>query len=237
MCLDGERCPDGVGEVPRSTPTPASTTLGPGDGRRFLDEARAALAVLGSRTGFLDGSVGRAVDEAELWTVVTRWRDVGSYRRALRGAEAKTVVVPLLSTALDEPSVFEVLHAVAAPSPDGSGAVVTDSPSDLAADAGLTRLGAGGRPRGGDRPRRLTPGTGSGRWTRRARRRHGREAAPGAPGLGGATGPASGPRLGRVWADISEPSRRSVRLFLRRAPDAYLARHLQRKGLAWPQHR
>lgn len=177
--------------------------------------------MLGSRTGLLDGSVGRAVDEAELWTVVTRWRDVGSYRRALRGAEAKTVVVPLLSTALDEPSVFEVLHAVAAPSPDGSGAVVTDSPSD--------------------RPRRLTPGTGSGRWTRRARRRHGREAAPGAPGSGGATGPAAGPRPGRVradiWADISEPSRRSVRLFLRRAPDAYLARHLQRKGLAWPQHR
>lgn len=146
VCLDGERCPDGVGEVPRSTPTPASTTLGPGDGRRFLDEARTALAVLGSRTGFLDGSVGRAVDEAELWTVVTRWRDVGSYRRALRGAEAKTVVVPLLSTALDEPSVFEVLHAVAAPSPDGSGAVVTDSPSDLAADAGLTRLGEAAGP-------------------------------------------------------------------------------------------
>ncbi len=102
--------------------------------------------MLGSRTGFLDGSVGRAVDEAELWTVVTRWRDVGSYRRALRGAEAKTVVVPLLSTALDEPSVFEVLHAVAAPSPDGSGAVVTDSPSDLAADAGRTRLGEAAAP-------------------------------------------------------------------------------------------
>ncbi len=118
----------------------------PGDGRRFLDDARAALAVLAARPGFLDGSVGRAVDEAELWTVVTRWRDVGSYRRALRGAEAKTVVVPLLSTALDEPSAFEVLHAVGAAAPDGGRPVTTDSPSDLAADAGRTRLGEAAGP-------------------------------------------------------------------------------------------
>jgi len=102
--------------------------------------------VLASRTGFPDGRVGRAVDEAELWTVVTRWRDVGSYRRALRGAKAKTVAVPLLSTGLDEPSAFEVLHAVAVPSPDESGAVATDSPSDLAADAGLIRLGEAAGP-------------------------------------------------------------------------------------------
>ena len=39
--------------------------------------------------------------------LVTRWANVGSYRRALQGYEAKVVVVPLLSEALDEPSAYE----------------------------------------------------------------------------------------------------------------------------------
>lgn len=125
----------------------------PADARAFLDAAGAALAALAARKGFLDGNVGRALDDAGLWTVVTRWKDVGSYRRALGSIEVKTVAVPLLSTALDEPSAFEVLHAVA-PGPAGpggpgggpGGAVTTDAPSALAADAGSTRLGEAAAP-------------------------------------------------------------------------------------------
>lgn len=123
----------------------------PADARAFLDAAAAALAALAARKGFLDGSVGRALDDAGLWTVVTRWQDVGSYRRALGSIEVKTVAVPLLSTALDEPSAFEVLHAVGpGPGPGVAGgpggAVTTDAPSALAADAGSTRLGEAAAP-------------------------------------------------------------------------------------------
>lgn len=107
-----------------------------GDGPAFRDSAVDALAVLAGRAGFLDGSVGRAVDDAALWTVVTTWRDVGSYRRALSGYEAKMRVVPLLSTALDEPSAFEVLATA-----DGARGT-----SALAADAGSTRLGEAAAP-------------------------------------------------------------------------------------------
>lgn len=107
-----------------------------GAGQEFLAAAQAALDVLAGRPGFLDGHVGRAVDEADLWLVVSRWRDVGSYRRALTGVEAKTLVVPLLSTALDEPSAFEVLA--------GSGTAVARSA--LAADAATTRLGTAASP-------------------------------------------------------------------------------------------
>jgi hypothetical protein len=39
--------------------------------------------------------------------LVTRWRDVGSYRRALQGDESKMTLVPLLSEALDEPSAYQ----------------------------------------------------------------------------------------------------------------------------------
>lgn len=73
----------------------------------FADQARAAIAVLDQRPGFLSADLGQNVDAPELFTVTTRWRDVGSYRRALQGFEAKTVVVPLLSLAIDEPSAYE----------------------------------------------------------------------------------------------------------------------------------
>ena len=69
----------------------------------------AALAVLGARPGFLAADLERNLDDPDLWALVTRWQNVGSYRRALQGYEAKVVVVPLLSEALDEPSAYEEL--------------------------------------------------------------------------------------------------------------------------------
>jgi len=76
----------------------------------FGREAAAALAALASRPGYVDGVIGRNVDEPDLWTLTTRWRDVGSYRRALSGYDVKVTAVPLLSRALDEPSAYEVLE-------------------------------------------------------------------------------------------------------------------------------
>ncbi|MCW2867614.1 MAG: hypothetical protein JWR20_1802, partial [Marmoricola sp.] len=68
-----------------------------------------ALEVLAERAGFEDGRLGRNVDDPGLWTMVTRWRDVGSYRRALSAYDVKVHAVPLLSRALDEPSAYEEL--------------------------------------------------------------------------------------------------------------------------------
>ena len=73
----------------------------------FAEQARTAIAVLAERVGFVSADLGRNIDEPELWTVTTRWQNVGSYRRALQGYEAKVVVVPLLSEAVDEPSAYE----------------------------------------------------------------------------------------------------------------------------------
>ena len=73
----------------------------------FRVQAEAAIAVLRARDGLLSLDFGRNLDEPELWTITTRWADVGSYRRALSGIESKSVVVPLLSLAVDEPSAFE----------------------------------------------------------------------------------------------------------------------------------
>jgi quinol monooxygenase YgiN len=73
----------------------------------FRAQADAAIAVLQARTGLLSLDFGRNLDEPELWTLTTRWVDVGSYRRALSGIESKSVVVPMLSLAVDEPSAYE----------------------------------------------------------------------------------------------------------------------------------
>ena len=73
----------------------------------FRTDLEAALAVLSQQQGYADGRLGRNVDDQTLWTMVTRWRDVGSYRRALSSYEVKLGAVPLLSRAIDEPSAYE----------------------------------------------------------------------------------------------------------------------------------
>ncbi len=70
-----------------------------------LNRAREALA---ERPGFLDGTVGRNVDDPDLWVLTTRWEHVGAYRRALSAYDVKLHAVPTLGRALDEPSAYEI---------------------------------------------------------------------------------------------------------------------------------
>jgi quinol monooxygenase YgiN len=81
-----------------------------GNGDRFRADVQAALAALAEQAGHLGGTIGRNLDEPTLWTLVTRWEHVGAYRRALSSYDVKLRAVPLLSSALDEPSAFEVVE-------------------------------------------------------------------------------------------------------------------------------
>ncbi len=76
----------------------------------FRSELEAALTVLAAQRGYADGELGRNVDDPTLWTMVTRWRNVGSYRRALSSYEVKVGAVQLLSRAIEEPSAYERLE-------------------------------------------------------------------------------------------------------------------------------
>ena len=80
------------------------------DGARFRGDVELALAALSEQRGFVDGTIGRNLDDPVLWTLVTRWEHVGAYRRALSAYDVKLRAVPLLSSALDEPSAFEVVE-------------------------------------------------------------------------------------------------------------------------------
>jgi hypothetical protein len=101
---------------------------------QFAIDARRALTVLAESDGFVDGMIGQSTDETDLLAIVTRWTTVGAYRRALGRFEVKTEVVPLLSTAVDESSAFEVVH-------ERSGDQVRDASSRRAADADWANVG------------------------------------------------------------------------------------------------
>jgi len=79
----------------------------------FADRARAALAALAARPGYLRGTLGRSTDEPDAWVLLTEWENVGSYRRALGNYEVKLHATPLLAEALDGPGGFEPLVDVA----------------------------------------------------------------------------------------------------------------------------
>ena len=75
--------------------------------RDDLDQAHRALA---ERPGYVSGTVGRNLDDPTLWTLVTYWVNVGTYRRALSSYDVKVRATPLLYRALDEPSAYELVE-------------------------------------------------------------------------------------------------------------------------------
>jgi hypothetical protein len=89
----------------------------PDDENGFVERMRTAMRVLAERPGYVRGSAGRSTDEPTRWVLVTEWRNVGSYRRALGGFEVKLHATPLLAQAVDLPSAFESLLVAA---PDGA---------------------------------------------------------------------------------------------------------------------
>jgi quinol monooxygenase YgiN len=82
----------------------------PGDAaetfRADLDRAHSTLATC---AGYLDGRIGRNVDDDELWVLVTRWEGPGAYRRALSSYDVKLHAVPVLGRAVDEPGAYEIV--------------------------------------------------------------------------------------------------------------------------------
>jgi quinol monooxygenase YgiN len=77
------------------------------DGFRAL--ADQAVRALAQRTGCEQVRLGRNIDEPRLWLLISVWRGVGDYRRALSHPEVKLRAVPLMYRCIDEPTAFEDL--------------------------------------------------------------------------------------------------------------------------------
>jgi heme-degrading monooxygenase HmoA len=87
----------------------------------FEPAAQQVLSALAERPGFVRGRLGRAVDAPSLWSLVTEWEDVGSYRRGLSGYDVKVATSAVLEFAVNEPSAFEVVAAVEVSRPSTPG--------------------------------------------------------------------------------------------------------------------
>jgi heme oxygenase (mycobilin-producing) len=81
----------------------------PADEATFVPALELALTTLAARPGYLGGSGGRSTDDPNAWVLVTRWANVGHYRRALGNYDVKLHATPLLAQALDRASAFEEL--------------------------------------------------------------------------------------------------------------------------------
>lgn len=78
------------------------------EGESFRVDLQRAHDALAERPGFLTGTMGRNVDDPELWVLTTTWEHVGAYRRSLSSYDVKLHAVPTLGRALDEPSAYEI---------------------------------------------------------------------------------------------------------------------------------
>lgn len=72
----------------------------------FASEAEAAAEFWRTRPGCLGVDVVQNLDDQDLWAIVSRWESVGAYRRSFNGFDAKMILTPVLSRAIDEPSAY-----------------------------------------------------------------------------------------------------------------------------------
>lgn len=75
----------------------------------FLVAVGELFNVLRRLPGFLQGELARSPDDPQVWLLTSRWLDVGSMRRGMGSFEAKIALAPVMATAADQVSVFEVM--------------------------------------------------------------------------------------------------------------------------------
>ena len=74
---------------------------------QFEADVATALEAFSACAGFVSGEFGQNLDDPSLWSLVTHWENVGSYRRALSNLNVKMNAIPLLARAIDEPGAYE----------------------------------------------------------------------------------------------------------------------------------
>jgi antibiotic biosynthesis monooxygenase len=103
----------------------------PEDGAaEFAERAERAVAAFARQAGYRSARIGRAVDEPELWALVTEWDGARAWRRALSAYDVRVEFAPLAAFARDDAGAFEVLFAQ-----DGSDGEPRRSTSARAPDA------------------------------------------------------------------------------------------------------
>ena len=75
---------------------------------QFQKQIEQAISALSACPGYIKAEYGQNLDDATLWSLVTQWLNVGSYRRALSNTNVKLLAVAILAQAIDEPGAYEL---------------------------------------------------------------------------------------------------------------------------------
>jgi hypothetical protein len=79
------------------------------DTETFVKTAHEVLRSLAGSLGHRSGRLARAVDDPELWAMVTDWDGAGYYRRALGAYDVRLALIPLSALAIDEAGAYEIV--------------------------------------------------------------------------------------------------------------------------------
>ncbi len=75
----------------------------------FVRTAQELLRTIEDSPGHLSGRLVHAVDDPELWAMVTDWDGAGYYRRALGAYDVRVALIPLSRLAIDEAGAYEIV--------------------------------------------------------------------------------------------------------------------------------
>jgi hypothetical protein len=112
---------DPVGTDPVGTDPVGTDPVGTDAARvdALIAQGKEALDALSARPGFVRGWCARAADDDGLVLLATEWANVGSWRRAMSPIDVRMVVLPFMTTAVDEPTAFIVEHGTPGTTIDG----------------------------------------------------------------------------------------------------------------------
>lgn len=87
------------------------------DESAFLAAVGEAVRALRARPGHVSSRIGRALEDPQLWVLVSEWESVGSYRRALSSYDVRMAGGALFGAVIDEPTAFEEVDLLEVPPP------------------------------------------------------------------------------------------------------------------------
>ena len=79
-------------------------------GEELRTQLEEAHELLSEQQGYVDGHLGRNVDDPSLWVLQTLWKGPGAYRRALSAYDVKLRAWTVLGQAIDEPTAYELVR-------------------------------------------------------------------------------------------------------------------------------
>lgn len=81
----------------------------PANQQEFMAHTKKMSEILSKEPGFIELLVGRSPDKPDTLLVVQKWDSIGNARRAINSGKNRMDVWPVMSSAKDEPTMFETL--------------------------------------------------------------------------------------------------------------------------------